>query len=97
MSGMLHAPRRPLRKEQHRRDPPQQYELERAYHVYRQQAAAQQRRAAEAEKHGAAHTSIARRADAVASQLHCCLARGSRALGAVAQALTLAATDGTAR
>ena len=49
---------------------PMQYDLERAYHFYRQQAAAQQRQVAEAERHNPTPTLFARLANTVSTRLH---------------------------
>jgi DNA-binding protein H-NS len=59
---------------------PMQYELERVYHLRRQQAAAQQRRVAEAKRHITTHSQLVRLAGSVATQLHWNLVRGTRAL-----------------
>jgi hypothetical protein len=79
---MLQAPVRPVPKEHLAVIHPMQYELERTYHSYCQQAAAQRREAAEAERHSAAHASFARVAESVATKLLWELGRRIRALAA---------------
>jgi hypothetical protein len=57
-----------------------QYDLERAYHIYRQHAAAQQRFVAEAERHAAAASTAAPQIDSVVSRLRSAFVRGANGL-----------------
>jgi hypothetical protein len=57
-----------------------QYDLERAYHDHRQQAAARQRFVAEAERLGADVSTSAPRAAGIHSRIRSACARGAQAL-----------------
>jgi hypothetical protein len=77
---MLQAPIRPPPKEHLVVIHPMQYDLERAYHNQRQQAAARQRFVADAERESAATSTFVPLGDAAVSRLRSAFLRASRAL-----------------